>query len=66
MSRLNNFLTALSNNGDMFFTSGNKKQDLSNIEATIANQGYWAGISLRYFFDKDLNLIRTEERTFGN
>ena len=63
---LNRFLGAISDGGDMFFSTGVMKRDLEIIKATIARQGYWAGVSTRYFFDEEFNLLRTEERRFGS
>jgi len=60
-----NFSQLLADYGDMFFSSGDIDQDCNLITSTIDRQGYWAGNSVRYFFDKDLNLINTEERRFG-
>lgn len=64
-TKLQNFLDALEDNGEFFISSGNGKQDLAQIEAIIQQQGYWSGVSRRYYFDKDFNLLRTEERRFG-
>lgn len=58
------FLDAIS--GEMFFATGDMEEDYNLIMSQIkANGGYWAGLSTRYYFDKELNLLRTEERTFG-
>lgn len=59
------FEEMLADEGDMFFTSGDVSIDYNNIRNTIYTQGYWAGNRLRYYFDADFNLIRTEERRFG-
>jgi hypothetical protein len=59
------FSTILGEHGDMFFSTGNIDQDYSLIEGTIKSQGYWAGTRLRYFFDEDFRLTKTEERVFG-
>lgn len=60
-----NFAKMLADEGDTFFTSGNTNHDYEFITSLIKSQGYWAGTSLRYFFDEDYNLLRTEERMFG-
>lgn len=60
-----NFSNILADEGDMFFTSGSVEKDYQSIVGTIKSQGYWSGVELRYFFDEDLNFIRTEERRFG-
>lgn len=62
---LMNFSQLLADYGDMFFSSGDIDQDYNLITSTINRQGYWAGNAVRYFFDKDLNLINIEERSFG-
>lgn len=66
-----NFAQLLAEEGDMFFPIDGDKQDMEMIQSRIAQQGYWAGNSLRYFFDMDLlskgtvKLLKTEERSFG-
>lgn len=64
--KLLRFLNALDDNGDVFLTSGDRDYDLKGVEAIIDHQGYWAGGAVRYYFDEDLNLLRTEERRFGS
>jgi len=59
------FSTMLEEHDDMFFSCRNIDKDYAVIEGTIKSQGYWSGTRLRYFFDEDLKLIRTEERVFG-
>lgn len=59
------FKEILANEGDSFISSGSFKTDEDYIRKMVGVQGYWAGIRLRYFFDEDFNLIRTEERRFG-
>lgn len=63
---VHNFAKELSYQGDMFFTSGDIRQDAKLIRETIRQQGYWAGTRVRYYFDKDFNLVTTEPREFGN
>jgi hypothetical protein len=65
MSKLEKFLNTLNKYGDMFFSNGDEKENLKTISKVIEYQGYWAGLRLRYYFDKDFNLLRTEERKFG-
>jgi len=64
--RLIIFTDTLEDNGDMFFSTGNGKSDYKLITETIKRQGYWAGIRLRYYFDDNLELVKTTERSFGN
>lgn len=59
------FTETLSEYGDMFFSTGNADTDADQIKAIIAHQGYWAGGSVRYFFDGEFNLVGLEERRFG-
>lgn len=59
------FEEVLAQGGDMFFSSGDPDADMSLIRGTILSQGYWAGTSVRYYFDKDFNLTGTQERVFG-
>ena len=63
---VHNFAKILASEGDMFFTSGDTNADARMIRGTIRQQGYWAGTSVRYFFDQDFNLVRTEPRQFGS
>lgn len=60
-----NFIGLLEEEGDMFFSCGDTNKDYQLIKETIKAQGYWAGNKLRYYFDKEDRLIRTEERRFG-
>ena len=60
-----NFAQILADEGDMFFSSGDVEQDYDNITTTIKSQGYWAGNSVRYFFDKDWNFEGVQPRMFG-
>lgn len=52
--------------GDTFFVSGDWDRDYDWIVNMIKHQGYWSGASVRYYFDKDYNVTRVEERQFGN
>ena len=60
-----NFAQVLADEGDMFFSCGDVDQDYDNVVSIIKSHGYWAGGYLRYFFDEELSLIRTEKREFG-
>ena len=60
-----NFVELLADGGDMFFSSGAVEQDYYNITTTIKNQGYWAGTSVRYFFNDKLEFEGVQERMFG-
>jgi hypothetical protein len=64
--RVLNFASTLSLEGDMFFTSGSVEKDYKIITETIKAQGYWAGNRVRYYFDEDMVLLKTEERVFGD
>ncbi len=65
------FCQVLEANGDVFFAVDGGEADRKAITAVVKLQGYWAGDSLRYFFDMDLlekgivKLLKTEERSFG-
>ena len=68
MSKLDfvwNFTKMLADYGDIFFTCGDTSKDYSVITGTIESQGYWCGVKVRYYFDKEYNLLHTEERKFG-
>lgn len=60
------FIELLEDEGDMFFSCGDVNSDYKLITETIKSQGYWAGNSLRYYFDEDIKTLeRTEERSFA-
>ena len=60
------FIDLLEDNGDMFFSCGDINKDYELIQNTIKGQGYWAGNSLRYYFDEEIKtLVKTEERNFA-
>jgi hypothetical protein len=59
---INKFIETLENEGEMFFSSGDVKQDYSTITNVIKGQGYWSGTKYRYYFDDNFNLINTTER----
>lgn len=48
--------------GDAYYSTGNVDNDYSHIVNVVKHQGYYSGVYFRYFFDKDFNLERTEER----
>lgn len=56
------FMEVLEDYGEMFFSSGNYKQDYQQIIGVIKFQGYWSGCSYRLYFNDKLDLIRVEER----
>lgn len=60
-----NFINLLDEEGDMFFSSGDVDTDYANITGTIKNQGYWAGVSVRYHFNKELQFEGVQQRMFG-
>jgi hypothetical protein len=62
---LDNFQNALNDNGDDFISCGDTVRDVMAIKSLLSVQGYWAGDSIRYYFNEDLTLLRTEERVFG-
>jgi len=59
-------VNALWGEGDMFFGTGSVKKDYELILSTLRSQGYWAGNRMRYYFNEEADLIRVEERQFGN
>lgn len=60
-----NFAQLLADEGDMFFSSGDVDKDYEIIVSTIKNQGYWAGTSVRYMFNKELQFEGVQQRMFG-
>lgn len=56
------FTLILDNECEMFFSTGDTKQDYQNITDTLKTQGYWSGSKYRYYFDKNFNLINVTER----
>lgn len=60
-----NFEDILADEGDMFFSCGDVEKDYDIIVGTIKRQGYWAGTSVRYMFDGDLNFEGVQPRMFG-
>jgi len=62
-----NFCELLADEDDMFISSGSIDQDYNTIVNTIKQQGYWAGVSVRYMFTKDLEFEGVQPRMFeGN
>lgn len=60
------FEEILANEGDMFFSCGSVSDDYNTIVGTIKQQGYWAGTSVRYMFDGNLNFEGVQPRMFGS
>ncbi len=60
-----NFAQLLADEGDTFFSSGDVEQDYAVIVSTIKQQGYWAGTSVRYMFNKDMEFEAVQPRMFG-
>lgn len=48
--------------GDYFFSTGDINEDFSIVTNAINTQGFWAGVSHRYYFDNDFNLVKIEDR----
>ncbi len=59
------FAEILDESGDTFFTTGDIDRDYRYIKGILASQGFWSGVSVRYFFDDSLELIKVEDR-FAN
>ncbi len=64
--QMDKFLQIMENEGEMFFSTGNTEQDFNLVKSTINNQGYWAGVGQRYYFDDDMNIMEIQERKFGS
>ena len=60
-----NFAQLLADEGDMFFSCGDVDKDYENVVSVIKSQGYWAGTSVRYFFNDKLEFEGVQERMFG-
>lgn len=60
-----NFIEILRDEGDMFWSMGSTSKDFELITSTIKAQGYWAGNSVRYIFDKKLRFEGVQQRMFG-
>ena len=59
------FLDTLKDFDEYFFSTNNLNDDWDIVNSTLQFQGYWAGSSLRFYFDEEFNLVKTEERIFG-
>lgn len=63
---LESFYDTLHDHGDTFISCGSYNKDYESIMNILRVQGYFAGVYFRYFFDKDNNFVRAEERKFGS
>lgn len=61
-----NFIELLEDEGDMFWSMGSANKDYDIIVSTIKQQGYWAGTSVRYMFDGNMNFEGVQPRMFGS
>lgn len=59
------FVEILRDEGDMFWSMGSTTKDFELITSHIKAQGYWAGNSVRYFFNDKLEFEGVQERIFG-
>lgn len=59
------FVELLRDEGDMFFSLGSVSKDFDAITSVIKQQGYWAGNSVRYMYDENLNFEGIQQRMFG-
>lgn len=59
------FVEILRDEGDMFWSMGSTTKDFELITSNIKSQGYWAGNSVRYFFDENLEFEGVQARMFG-
>lgn len=60
------FIELLKSEGDMYWSMGSVTKDYATITSTIKAQGYWAGNSVRYMFDKNMKFEAVQPRMFGN
>ena len=60
--KLEKFLAALDDYGEVYFSSGKIKDDYEQIKAVLNYQGFWSGVYCRLYFDENFNLIRVEEK----
>lgn len=61
-AKLMRFFKALEDYGECFFSYGSIKEDYEFVTSVLKQQGYWAGVGYRLYFDSDLNLTGIEER----
>lgn len=64
--RVARFKQIMQDEGELFVSTGSVEGDFDLIQSTINFQGYWSGGRYRYYFDEEFNLIKAEERRFGN
>jgi hypothetical protein len=60
--KVEKFLEVLKDYGELFFSSGNLKNDYNTITSVLKAQGYWAGTMYRLYFDDNFDLVKVEER----
>lgn len=56
------FMETLEDYGEMYFSSGDYKQDYKQIMGVIKFQGYFSGCYYRLYFNDNLDLIRVEDK----
>lgn len=57
---LNRFLEIMDENGEFLF--GSKNEIKKQLETCLNTQGYWAGCSIRVYYNKDIDDFRIESR----
>ena len=57
---LKRFLDIMDDYGEFVF--GDEKEIKQQLETCLNRQGYWAGCSIRLYYDKDLKDFRIESR----
>lgn len=60
--KVERFMETLEEYGEIYFTSGNYKEDYENIKSIITRQGYYSGCQYRFYFNEDLELTSLESR----
>lgn len=58
------FMETLDEYGEMYFSSGDYKQDYKQIMGVIKAQGYFSGCYYRLYFNDNLDLIRVEDKYY--
>ena len=61
-SKVIKFMETLDDYGEMYFSSGDYKQDYKQIMGVIKFQGYFSGCSYRFYFNENLDLLRVEDK----
>lgn len=61
-NKLIKFMQVLDDYGECFFTNGSVKKDYEFVSGILKAQGYWAGISYRFYFDDKMNLVDVVNR----